>query len=152
MSGWVLTESESFRITLLVMSLGGVKGNRKNMPERPGHLILTDRLRIDNRTSFLAQLLKVRRVTIRRAEPSARLSENIWLSEGFSLASARVSSRVCRGLQGSTGLGEGSDPVLVTLWNCWTNGALIRRHHLGICTKQHKQIFRDYSKDFTTRA
>ena len=39
-------------------------------------------------------ILKFRRVTIRGAQPSARLSEDICLSEGFSEASAGVSWRV----------------------------------------------------------
>ena len=45
--------------------------------------------------------LKFRRVTIRGAQPSARLSEEICLSQG----SAGVSPRVLRGLsEGSVGL------------------------------------------------
>ena len=70
--------------------------------------------------------LKFRRVTIRGAQPSARLSEEICLSEG----SAGVSERAPRGLsegsagslRGSAGFSEGSggsDPMLVTLRNCW---------------------------------
>ena len=77
--------------------------------------------------------LKFRRVTIRGAEPSARLSEEICLSE----ASAGVSERAPRGLsegsagslRGSAGFCRGtrdfprvfggSDPMLVTLGNCW---------------------------------
>ena len=79
---------------------------------------------------------KVPRVTIRGAQPSARLSEEIYLSEG----SAKVSQRALRGLsegwtvlrglsEGSAGLCGGlraflrfcgdSDPMLVTLGNCW---------------------------------
>ena len=72
-------------------------------------------------------VLKFRRVTIRGAQPSARLSEEICLSEG----SAGVSPRALRGLsEGSAGLCGGprefprffggSDPMLVTLGNCWT--------------------------------
>ena len=44
------------------------------------------------------QLLKFRRVTIRGAQPSARLSEEICLSEG----SAGVSQRALRGLSGGS--------------------------------------------------
>ena len=45
---------------------------------------------------------------------------------GFSGASVGVSSRVLRGLrgalQGSAGdFSEGSDPILVTLGNCWSS-------------------------------
>ena len=76
-------------------------------------------------------LLKFRRVTIRGAQPSARLSEEICLSEG----SAGVSPRAPRGLsegsagslRGSAGVRGifprvfgGSDPMLVTLANCWS--------------------------------
>ena len=47
-----------------------------------------------------AQILKFRRVTIRGAQPSARFSEEICLSEG----SAGVSPKVLRGLsEGSAG-------------------------------------------------
>ena len=67
-----------------------------------------------------------RRVTIRGAQPSARLSEEICLSEG----SAGVSERALRGLsegsagslRGYAGFSEGfrsSDPMLVTFGNCW---------------------------------
>ena len=74
----------------------------------------------------LGFLLKFRRVTIRGAQPSARLSEEICLSEG----SAGVSQRALRGLsEGSAGslrgfcgalrgsrdfprFFEGSDPML----------------------------------------
>ena len=73
------------------------------------------------------QILKFRRVTIRGAQPSASLSEEICLSEG----SAGVSPRVPRGLsEGSAGLCGGprdfprvfggTDPMLVTLGKCWT--------------------------------
>ena len=55
-------------------------------------------------------LTELRRVTIRRAQPSARLSEEISLSEG----SAGVSQRALQGL--SEGL-WGSDPMLATLGN-----------------------------------
>ena len=72
--------------------------------------------------NFGANFLKFRRVTIRGAQPSARLSEKICLSEG----SAGVSPRVLRGSAGFCGgprdfprLFGGSDPMLVTLWNCW---------------------------------
>ena len=73
--------------------------------------------------------LKFRRVTMRVAQPSARLSEEICLSEG----SAGVSQRALRGslrgfcgaLRGSAGdprdfprLFGGSDPMLVILGNC----------------------------------
>ena len=55
------------------------------------------------------ELLKFRRVTIRGAQPSARLSEEICLSEG----SAGVSQRALRGLsEGSAGLCRGSPRVL----------------------------------------
>ena len=78
---------------------------------------------------YRLHLLKFRRVTIRGAQPSARLSEEICLSEG----SAGVSQRAPRGLSegsagslwGSAGVRgifrgfRGSDPVLVTLRNCW---------------------------------
>ena len=47
--------------------------------------------------------LKFRRVTIRRAQASAGLSEEICLSEGFLEASARVSQRVLRGSAGFCG-------------------------------------------------
>ena len=73
-------------------------------------------------------LLKFRRVTIRGAQPSARLSEEICLSEG----SAGISERALRGLsegsagslRGSAGVFEGSDPMLVTLGNCWRSTKL----------------------------
>ena len=49
--------------------------------------------------------LEFRRVTIRGAQPSARLSEEIYLSEG----SAGVSQRALRGLsEGSAGVSAGS--------------------------------------------
>ena len=55
-------------------------------------------------------LLKFRRVTIRGAQPSARLSEEICLLEG----SAGVSPRAPRGLsEGSTGSLRGSAGVRV---------------------------------------
>ena len=77
------------------------------------------------------QSLKFQRVTIRGAQPSARLSEEICLSEG----SAGVSQRALRGslrgfcgaLRGSAGgpwdfprFFGGSDPMLVTLGNRWS--------------------------------
>ena len=53
-------------------------------------------------------ILKFRRVTIRGAQPSARLSEDICLSEG----SAGVSPRALRGLsEGSAGTLRGSAGV-----------------------------------------
>ena len=63
---------------------------------------------------FLSPILKFRSVTIRGAQPSARLSEEICLREGFLEASAGVSSRV---LQGSAGCGRGPRdfPRVVTL-------------------------------------
>ena len=77
-----------------------------------------------------ANFLKFRRVTIRGAQPSARLSEEIRLSEG----SEGVSHRALQGLsEGSAGclrgsaksarfseVVGGSDPMLVTLGSCWT--------------------------------
>ena len=64
--------------------------------------------------------LKFRRVTIRGAQPSARLSEEICLSEG----SAGVSPRALRAFAGFCGgprdfprFFGGSDPMLVTLGN-----------------------------------
>ena len=68
--------------------------------------------------------LKFRRVTIRGAQPSARLCEEIRLSEG-SQGPLRGSLRgFCRGLRGALrgfagvrGIFRGSDPVLVTLEN-----------------------------------
>ena len=70
------------------------------------------------------QFSKFRRVTIRGAQPSARLSEEIGLSEG----SAGVSERAPRGLsEGSAGSLRGSGGVrgifrgfsmLLTLGNC----------------------------------
>ena len=73
-------------------------------------------------------LLKFRRVAIRGAQPSARLPEEICLSEG----SAGFSPRVLRGLCGVSAVFcggprdfpsvfGGSDPMLVALGNCWTN-------------------------------
>ena len=56
----------------------------------------------------LKNVLKFRRVTIRGAQPSARLSEKICLSEG----SAGVSPRALRGLsEGSAGSLRGSAGV-----------------------------------------
>ena len=57
------------------------------------------------------------------------LQRNLPL-KGFSGASARVSSRVLRGLRGalpgSAGFFEGSEPVLVTLGNCWRKEILFQ--------------------------
>ena len=82
-------------------------------------------------------ILKFWRVTIRGAQPSARLSEEICLSEGSAGVSERalrgslrglcgVSARVLRGLCGVLRgprdfprVFGGSDPMLVTLGNCW---------------------------------
>ena len=72
-------------------------------------------------------LLKLRRVTIRGAYPSARLSEAICLSslcEGLLERSAEV----CADLQGSMGFSEVLDPVLVTLRNCWTSVLCLQNH------------------------
>ena len=79
-------------------------------------------------------ILEFRRVTVRGAQPSAaRLSEEICLSHGSQgplRGSLRgfcgVSAGLCRGLRGSAGhgLSEGSDPILVTLGNCWSLRAL----------------------------
>ena len=77
------------------------------------------------------------RVTIRGAQPSARLSEEICLSEGsarLSQGSAEVSPRVLRGSAGFWGgprdfprfLG-GSGPMLATIRNCWTKNRKIRK-------------------------
>ena len=73
---------------------------------------------------------KFRRVTIRGAQPSARLSEEICLSEGSAGGSARALRGLSEGSAGSAGLCGGprdfprvfggSDPMLVTLGNCWT--------------------------------
>ena len=68
---------------------------------------------------FRAKVRKFQRVTIPRAQPSARIFEKICLSEGFLEASAGVSSKVLWGSAGSTEFSKGSDPVLVTLGNCW---------------------------------
>ena len=65
-----------------------------------------------------------------RAQPSARLSEEICPSEGssggLSEGSTGVSQRFCGALRGSVGVRGifrgfpgGSDPMLVTLGNCW---------------------------------
>ena len=59
-----------------------------------------------------APLLQFRRVTIREAQPSARLAEEICLSEGlegFLKASAGVSSRRLRGSAGTAGIGQGQE-------------------------------------------
>ena len=80
-------------------------------------------------TATLLRVLKFRRVTIRGAQPSARLSEEICLSEGsagslrglcggLSEGSAGLSG-VLRGSAGFSGGFRGSDPMLVTLGNCW---------------------------------
>ena len=81
----------------------------------------------NERSTESISLLKFRRVTIRGAQPSARLSEEVCLWEG----SAGVSPRALRGLsEGSAGslrggprdfprVFGGSDPMLVTLGNCW---------------------------------
>ena len=61
-------------------------------------------------------LLKFRRVTIRGAQPSARLSEEICLSEGSAEVSQRALRGLCGVLRGSVGFSEvfrGSDPILV---------------------------------------
>ena len=50
---------------------------------------------------------QIRRVTIRRAQPPARLSEEICLSEGSLEASAGVSSRVLRDSAGVHGIFRG---------------------------------------------
>ena len=72
--------------------------------------------------------LKFRRVTIRGAQPSARLSEEICLSEvGVSQRALQGLSEVSAGsLRGLCGVPQdfprffgGSDPALVTLENCW---------------------------------
>ena len=73
-------------------------------------------------------LLKFRRVTIRGAQPSARLSQEICLFEG----STGVSPSVLRGSAGFCGgprdfsprVFRGSDPMLVTLGNCWKSPKL----------------------------
>ena len=43
-----------------------------------------------------------------------------------------VSAGVCRALRGSAGFSKASDPILVTLGNCWVLGCLsqVSRHHL----------------------
>ena len=98
-------------------------------------------------------ILKFRRVTIRGAQPSARLSEEICLSEG----SAGVSPRALRGLSegsagslrglcgvsgGSAGFSEvfgGSDPMLVTLRNADNSGREFWREIFGWAGTLEKQ-------------
>ena len=80
-------------------------------------------------------ILKFRRVTIRGAQPSARLSEEICLSEGSAGVSQRalrgslrgfcgVSAGFCRGPRDFPRVFGGSDSMLVTLGNCWTLKAI----------------------------
>ena len=69
--------------------------------------------------------LKFRRVTIRGAQPSARLSEEICLSEGSQghlRGSLKGFCGVSAGLWGGPRDFRGSDPILVTLGNCWIPG------------------------------
>ena len=67
---------------------------------------------------------KFRRVTIRGAQPSARLSEEICLSKGSAGVSPRVlwgSAGFCGGPRDFPRFFGGSDPMLfVTLRICWT--------------------------------
>ena len=104
-------------------------------------------------------LLKFRRVTIQVAQPSARLSEEICLSEGsagslrgfcggLSEGSAGVSPRVLRGSAGFCGgprdfprVFGGSDPMLVTLGNCWR----------PTTPKTQERNKNDIAKEFSTR-
>ena len=85
--------------------------------------------------------LKFQRVTIRGAQPSARLSEEICLSEG-SAGSLRGlcgdlsegSAGLCGVLRGSatfSGVFGGSDPMLVTLANCWIQWVKLPRAGLN---------------------
>ena len=82
-----------------------------------------------------SRFLKFPTVTILGAQCAARLSEEICLSEGSAGVSQRalrgslqgfcgVSARVLRGSAGVRGTFRrffgGSDPMLVTLGNCWT--------------------------------
>ena len=108
----------------------GVRG-RFDSPDFKGAQTMKCTLSAKFREEQTRLFLKFPRVTIRGAQPSARLSEEICLSEG----SAGVSPRALRGLsegsagslrgplRGSAGFSEGfggSDPMLVTLGKCWT--------------------------------
>ena len=71
--------------------------------------------------------LKFQRVTIRGAQPSARLSEEICLSEGSAGVAQRALRGSLRGFAGLCGVPRdflrffgGGDAMLVTLANCWT--------------------------------
>ena len=84
-------------------------------------------------------LLRFWRVTIWGAQPSTRLSEEIYLSEGSQgplrgslWGFCGVTAGLCGTLPGSTGFSEGSAPIFVTLGNCWTGKRL---PHAGFVTK-----------------
>ena len=98
------------------------------MPQAKNKVALRNFGKLHCRSCTATFVLKSRRVTIRGAQPSARLSKEIYLSEG----SPGVSQRALRGpsegsagsLRGSAGVrgnffSGGSDPMLVTLGNCW---------------------------------
>ena len=88
-------------------------------------------------------ILKFRRVTIRGAQPSARLSEEICLSEGSAGVSQRalrglsgVSPRVLRGSAGVRGIFQGfSGVVTLCLWPSGTVGLPAHRgaFYLQLC-------------------
>ena len=69
----------------------------------------------------LANVLKLRMITIQGAQFSPRLSEEICFSEGFLEATAGglFEGSSARVLLGSAGFGEGIDPMPATLENCW---------------------------------
>ena len=79
------------------------------------------KLRMKNVIFVGPKTLKFRRVTIRGAQPSARLSEEICLSEGSAGVSPRVlrSAGFCGCPRDFQRFFGGSDPMLVTLANSW---------------------------------
>ena len=73
---------------------------------------------------FFQHVLKLRRVTIRGAQPSARLPEEICLSKGCAGVFPRAlrglsedSAGLCGVLRDSPRFVGGSDPMLLTLGN-----------------------------------
>ena len=104
----------------------------------------------DNEQKVGAHVLtlpKLRKVTIRGAQPSARLSEEIRLSEGVS---PRARWGLCAGPRDFPRFFGSSDPMLVTLGNCWKrNASLLAKESFEFFfsyKKQHSKVERNLKK------
>ena len=120
MSEFPQEKGKEWLIRSSVEIFGGFGGNA-GFPRKSGNWVVWSAL--PSREAVV--LLKFRRVTIRGAQPSARLSEGNLplrgLCGGLSEGSAGSLRGFCGALRGSVGFSEvfgGSDPMLVTLENC----------------------------------